>query len=117
MCDVDQKVVTGDKLSAFKNIINSGGYVFALFYNPSCGHCKRFLPVFLQYRNSCKRNNSQNVKMLAINYETAPELFEENKIMSYPQTFVFKDGKKIHTIEGADVDELKDYMARVGLSI
>jgi thioredoxin-like negative regulator of GroEL len=119
MCDSDY-ILTGvvDKVSALKAIIaNSGSTpVVVLFKMSGCSACQNMLRVFLNYRDLCNKQSSK-VIMIIIDGETAKDVFEKYKIESYPQIYVYQNGKEIKHLVGYDTAGLSCIFKRYGLQL
>lgn len=109
-CNSDALVVTGDKktrLAALKKLTTGSGSVpvIVFFYSPSCPHCHTLDEAFQRYRAQCIQQKA-DVIMVIVNQQTSPELFETYKVTSFPQVMVYKNGKRISHIVGADLPAL-----------
>ena len=119
MCDRTDNVMTNvdNKIEKFEGVIamNKSKVIFAFFYSPSCGWCKRFKPVFEKYLNKC--SVSDNIIMIMVNLETASELFEKYNVDGFPTTIMFNNGVESDRVVGADENKLKQLMGISGLRV
>jgi len=114
-CNLDSSLVTGNKSQKLRALITGDKTAFVFFYSPSCPHCQTMLKYFNKHRETCKRKNKNDVVLVIVNLDTSRELFEEYKVYSFPQVFIYKKGRKIGHVLGADEEELAEQFAKVGL--
>ena len=137
MCDSDNVVNnTGIKnpVQHFEETLlcnekNDGKYAYVLFKASWCGHCHKYLPEFLKYRELCKQGTRDNMIMVVVDCDTAKELCQEYGISGFPITLIFKidrefrnklksassDMKRnlaIDSIEGNNLQKLKSAMKK-----
>jgi len=119
-CDSDHVVMVDipDKITAFQSLLNSSGStpVFAFFYSESCPHCITLMKIFTEYRKQCALQQSKTV-MVFINGRTASDLFAKYNIGPVPHTILFKNGRDIKHIIGADAPALACAMKSAGIEL
>jgi thioredoxin-like negative regulator of GroEL len=107
-CNADSIIVSGDKSAALKQLIKNSGStpVYVFFFSPTCPHCITLNDVFQKYRAQCQARNAK-ATLIIVNLQRSPELFQEYKISSFPQVMVYRNGKRIKHIIGADFPALE----------
>ena len=81
--------------------IPSNGLVVLDFFADWCGPCQRIAPSFAKLTDEFP-----SVSFLKVNVDESEELSNSFSISALP-TFVFlKDGRVIHTVEGANLKEV-----------
>lgn len=120
MCDSDSLVfVTDNKIQKLESIIEDAGKVpvYVMFYSPMCGYCKKFMPIFNQYRKNCKEGQAVTV-IVDVTTPGSKEVFTHYGVTAFPEVMVFKNGSKVRHIIGADEAKLKEAMETLsGISI
>lgn len=87
--------------------IPKSGKVIVDFYADWCGPCKRFAPKF---QDLSEKDEFKNITFLKVDVDENQALSEKFNISSLP-TFVFiKDGKIVHTLEGANETGFISYL-------
>jgi thioredoxin-like negative regulator of GroEL len=109
-CNSDALVVTGNaktRLAALKKLITGSGStpVVVFFYSPTCPHCHTLDAAFQKYRVKCAEQKADTI-MIIVNQQTSPELFTAYKVDSFPQVMVYKNGKRVSHVMGADLPAL-----------
>ncbi len=88
------KKVTDD---VFKSeVIDAGQTVIVDFNATWCGPCKMMAPVFDELSESYS-----NVKFISCDVDECPETAQSYGIMSIPTIMIFKDGKSVESVVGA----------------
>ncbi|KAF2111556.1 thioredoxin [Lophiotrema nucula] len=89
----------------FRTLLNGHQYVIADFYATWCPPCKAISPV---YENLSKAH-AQNGKFafVKINVDEQAEVAQLNGISAMPTFILFKNGKAVETIRGANPPALK----------
>lgn len=107
-CNADSIIVSGDKSAALKQLIKNSGStpVYVFFFSPTCPHCITLNDAFQKYRAQCQARNAK-ATLIIVNLQRSPELFQEYKISSFPQVMVYRNGKRIKHIIGADFPALE----------
>ena len=78
---------------------NDANRKIILIHATWCGHCKRFLPIWEEIKQTDKSGiNYQTVE--AENIEKTPILTKEEKNVTAFPTIIFKDGAKVEKVEG-----------------
>jgi thioredoxin-like negative regulator of GroEL len=120
-CNSDALVVTGDaktRLAALKKLTSGSGSIPAIvfFYSPTCPHCQTLDEAFQRYRKQCFQQKADAI-LVIVNQQTSPELFQAYKVDSYPQVMVFKNGKRVNHVIGADLPALACAFRTAGIQI
>ena len=88
------KKVTDD---VFKSeVIDAGQTVIVDFNATWCGPCKMMAPVFDELSESYS-----SVKFISCDVDECPETAQSYGIMSIPTIMIFKDGKSVESVVGA----------------
>ncbi|KAH7139093.1 thioredoxin [Dendryphion nanum] len=99
----------------FRTLVGSNKYLIADFYANWCPPCKAIAPV---YEQLSKANTVPGKLSFAkINVDEQPEVAAPYEIRSIPTFIVFKDGKPIETIQGANTPSLKKAIEKVNAEI
>eukprot|EP01117_Protostelium_nocturnum_P014657 TRINITY_DN559_c0_g1_i1.p1 TRINITY_DN559_c0_g1~~TRINITY_DN559_c0_g1_i1.p1 ORF type:complete len:109 (-),score=26.49 TRINITY_DN559_c0_g1_i1:62-388(-) len=86
----------------FKSTIGSGSLVVVDFYADWCGPCKRIAP-FLETLST----QFADAKFIKVNVEEREDIAKECDISAMPTFHLYKDGKKVESLVGADQNKLK----------
>ncbi|AWB68156.1 thioredoxin [Saccharobesus litoralis] len=79
-----------------QEVTNHNGVVLVDFYADWCGPCKMIAPVLEQLSKS-----RDNVKIVKVDADEAPELMAEQGIRGIPTLLLFNQGEKVGTKVGA----------------
>ena len=120
-CNSDAVAVTGNaktRLAALKKLTTESGSTpaFVFFYSPTCPHCHTLDEAFQRYRKQCSQQKADAI-MIIVNQQTSPELFKAYKVDSFPQIMVYKNGKRIKHIIGADLPALACAFKSAGITM
>ena len=79
--------------SNYTEAIKKYDHLYLLFYAPWCGHCRHFMPIYLETANYCKEKNisATFAKIDGTASENASIYFQ---IEEFPTLFFFKKGEK-----------------------
>ena len=87
----------------YEKEINSKGIVIVDFFATWCGPCQMLSPILEEL--------SSNYKICKINVDEERELAMENKIVSIPTVFIYKDGKLVNKFIGYKTkEEIEDLL-------
>ncbi len=89
-------VVSTDKTSFQKEVLEYKGTVLVDFYAQWCGPCKLIAPIIDEL--AAER---QDVKFAKVDVDANPDLASLYSVFSIPTFLVFKDGKVINQFVGA----------------
>ncbi len=93
-----------DKESFEKEVIKSKIPVIVDFYADWCNPCKMMAPAF----EKLSKDFEGKIKFFKLNVDSNEEISSEYTVMSIPTLIVFKDGKEIDRMVGAQgEDQLK----------
>eukprot|EP01080_Neovahlkampfia_damariscottae_P006996 gene6996-11162_t len=81
---------------------NPGKLIVVDFYADWCGPCKQVAPYFKQFSTQYK-----NVIFLKVNVDELQRTSQQAGIRAMPSFLFMKDGKKVHFVEGANLQELQ----------
>ncbi|KAI3636826.1 hypothetical protein MIR68_005093 [Amoeboaphelidium protococcarum] len=88
--------------SEFKEKINSAEIVVVDFYATWCGPCKFISPKVEEF--SKKYTKATFIK---VDVDTLPNISAEYEIQAMPTFQIFKNGKKVDEVIGADANKLE----------
>ncbi|CAH6782675.1 reduced thioredoxin 2 [Vibrio chagasii] len=93
---LDGAPIEGTSLN-FQSILNSSQPVVVDFWATWCNPCVGFAPVF----SDVAKERAGDVRFVKIDTEAQQQLAAMYQIRSIPTVMVFKDGKRVDTINGA----------------
>ncbi|KAG8687783.1 hypothetical protein FRC08_011775 [Ceratobasidium sp. 394] len=90
-------------LSEFHDIINSQGKTIIVnFWATWCGPCRNIAPTFEQL------SGQPGIDFYKIDVDIAPDVALEVGIRKTPTFILYKDGRKVSTVTGADFPRLEE---------
>jgi thioredoxin 1 len=89
----------------FRTLLNAHTYLIADFYATWCPPCKQIAPIYNQL--STTHATPGKFAFVKINVDEQRELAAQYGVTAMPTFMVFKDGKKVQEVKGADVRGLK----------
>ncbi|CAI9633010.1 unnamed protein product [Alternaria burnsii] len=89
----------------FRTLLNGHAYMIADFYATWCPPCKQIAPIYNQL--STAHASPGKFAFVKVNVDEQREIAGQYGVTAMPTFMVFKDGKKIEEIRGADVRALK----------
>ena len=95
----------------FRTLLNAHTYLIADFYATWCPPCKQIAPVYAQL--SSTHSAAGKFAFVKVNVDEQRELAGQYGVTAMPTFMLFKDGKKLEEIKGADVRGLKGVIERV----
>jgi thioredoxin 1 len=96
----------------FRTLLNAHTYLIADFYATWCPPCKQIAPIYSQL--STAHAKPGKFAFVKINVDEQREIAGQYGVTAMPTFMLFKDGKKVEEIKGADVRTLKGIVERVG---
>jgi thioredoxin 1 len=88
-------------LQQFNEEIKYSGLTVVDFYATWCGPCRMISPLIEQLANS-----NPNVHFFKVDVDAVPDVSSENGISAMPTILFFKNGEKVETIVGANVNKI-----------
>jgi len=95
----------------FRTLLNGHTYLIADFYATWCPPCKQIAPIYNQL--STAHASPGKFAFVKVNVDEQREIAGQYGVTAMPTFMVFKDGKKIEEIRGADVRSLKAAVEKV----
>jgi thioredoxin 1 len=89
----------------FRTLLNAHTYLIADFYATWCPPCKQIAPIYAQL--STQHSTPGKFAFVKINVDEQRELAGTYGVSAMPTFLVFKEGKKVNEVRGADVRGLK----------
>jgi thioredoxin 1 len=89
----------------FRTLLNAHTYLIADFYATWCPPCKQIAPIYNQL--SSTHSSAGKFAFVSINVDEQRELAAQHGVTAMPTFLLFKNGKKVEEIRGADVRGLK----------
>ncbi|CAO2655185.1 Nn.00g102490.m01.CDS01 [Neocucurbitaria sp. VM-36] len=89
----------------FRTLLNAHTYLIADFYATWCPPCKQIAPIYTQL--STTHSAPGKFAFVKVNVDEQRELAAQHGVTAMPTFLLFKDGKKIEEIKGADPRKLK----------
>ncbi|MFD2189196.1 thioredoxin [Pistricoccus aurantiacus] len=80
-----------------QEVLKADKPVLLKFWAPWCGPCKMMAPVVDEVADE----RSENLKVVSINVDDAPEIAAEQGVRGVPTVMLFKSGAKVASLVGA----------------
>mmetsp|Transcript_74885 Transcript_74885/g.86941 ORF Transcript_74885/g.86941 Transcript_74885/m.86941 type:complete len:154 (-) Transcript_74885:66-527(-) len=93
-------------LSEFQTVIRQPKLTVVDFFAQWCGPCKAIAPQVQRMAEA-----KPNVNFIKVDVDQAGDVAAEYRIRAMPTFMFFKDGNKLHTFEGADVQQLSHFVS------
>ncbi|KAF8323901.1 thioredoxin [Clavulina sp. PMI_390] len=90
-----------DSYDKFQELINSGKPIFIDFWATWCGPCRMISPIFEKLSEASERSG-QDYGFYKVDVDEQERIAEELRITAMPTFVLFKDGKKINEVVGAN---------------
>lgn len=95
----------------FRTLLNAHTYLIADFYATWCPPCKQIAPIYNQL--SSTHATPGKFAFVKVNVDEQREVAGQYGVTAMPTFMLFKDGKKVEEIRGADVRGLKALVERI----
>lgn len=99
----------------FRTLLNGHTYLIADFYATWCPPCKAIAPVYEQLSKA--HSVPAKVVFVKVNVDEQREIAAQYGIQAMPTFLVFKDGKKIEEIKGANPPALKKAVENIAAEV
>jgi len=99
----------------FRTLLTGHTYLVADFYATWCPPCKVIAPVYEQLSNA--HSAAGKIAFVKVNVDEQREVAAQYGIQAMPTFLVFKDGKKIEEIKGANPPALKKIVERIAAEV
>ncbi|KAI0125839.1 PITH domain-containing protein [Xylariales sp. AK1849] len=101
----------------FSELLSKSRVVVADFYASWCGPCKQIAPFFEQLSQSLSRPNIATFVKVNTEGERSKEVAQAYAVTSLPTFIIFRNGKVVDKVKGADPSRLKSIVERLGNEI
>ncbi|KAK6196890.1 hypothetical protein LQW54_011093 [Pestalotiopsis sp. IQ-011] len=101
----------------FSELLRKSRIVVADFYANWCGPCKSIAPFYEQLSQSLSRPNIATFTKVNTEGERAKEVAQAYAVTSLPTFIIFRDGKIVEQVKGADPNRLKTILEKLGNEI
>jgi thioredoxin 1 len=92
---------TQDMEAEFESqVLKADGIILVDFYADWCGPCKALNEVLHDYSEKLDDKNPNNVKIVKIDVDSAPQIAERYQVQGIPNVGIFKDGERVQTLVG-----------------
>ncbi|KAH7197421.1 PITH domain-containing protein [Fusarium flagelliforme] len=112
---MSQNVVSIGSKAQFDSLLKSSRIVVADFWAEWCGPCQQIAPVYESLAEALSRPNV--VTFVKVNSDSQTDLSREYSISSLPTFLVFRDGKQIDKVQGADPQKLKGIVQKLASEV
>eukprot|EP00914_Ancora_sagittata_P029882 GHVO01059328.1.p1 GENE.GHVO01059328.1~~GHVO01059328.1.p1 ORF type:complete len:116 (+),score=21.41 GHVO01059328.1:39-350(+) len=92
-----------ESVAEFDAALASGSTLLVDFYADWCGPCKAIAPKLVEMAAELP-----SVVFLKVNVDDLDDLAAKYEVSAMPTFMIFKDGKKVDTLVGANVNALKE---------
>ncbi|KAL2212306.1 DUF1000-domain-containing protein [Sarocladium strictum] len=112
---MSSKTVKISSKGQFDALLKSSRIVVADFYADWCGPCKAIAPLYESLSESLSRPNL--VTFVKINSDEQTELGQQYSVSGLPTFLVFRDGKVIEKVRGANQAELRSVVQKLASEV
>jgi len=95
----------------FSDLLKSSNIVVTDFYADWCGPCKQIAPIYEQLSASLSRPN--HITFVKVNVDTQKEIASKYAVTAMPTFMIFKAGKQVEKVTGADPRKLQDVVKKL----
>ncbi len=89
-----------DKKNFDEEVLQAGGLVLVDFHSPNCDECQELKPEI----EALEEKYKEQVKFCALDISKNRRLAINQKVLNLPTVALYKDGEKISTLTGEDLD-------------
>ncbi|KAH6660627.1 thioredoxin [Truncatella angustata] len=101
----------------FSEILDKSRIVVADFYANWCGPCKQIAPFYEQLSQSLSRPNIATFVKVNTEGDGAKDVAQAYAVTSLPTFIIFRDGKIVDKVKGADPNRLKTILEKLANEI
>ncbi|KAK0392493.1 hypothetical protein NLU13_1988 [Sarocladium strictum] len=112
---MSSKTVTIASKAQFDGLLKSSKIVVADFFADWCGPCQQIAPLYETLSQSLSR--PKLVTFVKINNDEQTELAQQYRVTGLPTFLVFRDGKVIEKVQGANPSELKSVVQKLASEV
>jgi thioredoxin 1 len=95
----------------FRTLLNAHTHLIADFYATWCPPCKTIAPLFAQL--SKEHSTAGKIAFVKVNVDEQREVAAQYGVRAMPTFLVFKEGKVVEEVRGADVGGLRRVVEKV----
>ncbi|KAH6691560.1 thioredoxin [Plectosphaerella plurivora] len=104
-------IIKIESKAQFDKLVKDTPIVIADFYADWCGPCKAIAPLFQKLAESAA--NVESVAFVKIDTDALKDIAAQHQVTALPTFMVFKDGKVLEKIQGADPNKLRQTVMRL----
>ncbi|KAF5878015.1 putative thioredoxin protein [Botrytis fragariae] len=105
------KTVVVKSPAEFSNLLKTSKIVVTDFYADWCGPCKAIAPMYEQLSAQLSRPNK--ITFTKVNVDDQTEIASTYGITAMPTFMIFKGGKQVEKVQGADPKKLQDIVRKL----
>ncbi|RAL63100.1 hypothetical protein DID88_004184 [Monilinia fructigena] len=105
------KTVVVKSAAEFSNLLETSKIVVTDFYADWCGPCKAIAPLYEQL--SAKLSRPNKITFTKVNVDTQKEIASTYGITAMPTFIIFKEGKQVEKVQGANPTVLQDIVKKL----
>lgn len=98
----------------FRTLLSAHTYLIADFYATWCPPCKTIAPIYTQLSTT---HASSSFAFVKINVDEAREIAAQYGIQAMPTFLLFKDGKQVEEVKGADPRKLRSVVESASMEM
>lgn len=106
------KITTISSSAEFADILKQSRVVVVDFFAEWCGPCKVIAPLYEQCADSFSKPGA--VTFLKVDTDKQKDIARAYQISSLPTFLLFRDGKEVSRVAGADPKKLQDMVTKIG---
>ncbi|KAF7878850.1 hypothetical protein EAF04_000053 [Stromatinia cepivora] len=105
------KTVVIKSPAEFSNLLKTSKIVVTDFYADWCGPCKAIAPIYEQLSAQLSRPNK--ITFTKVNVDNQTEIASTYSVTAMPTFMIFKEGKQVEKVQGADPKKLQDIVKKL----